>query len=709
MSLTSAGVDVTIIDDSFYFPGDNTTVPLIFIATADEKTQADGVTPALGTYEHGVIREVTSIKQSLELYGIPRFLTSADGEAHHGDARNEYGLDALNKYLEIGNRALVVRANVNLADDLASVKSLWASKIDDSADYLGTLVANYIEEYNTINNLFPPDAGYKETVTASELKSLVPDAMETTFASYSFSSETFKNAFLRDHTIDHPGYQEALFDTSGGFIQGTDITGLNDDITTYGFEVEIVDNGGTTVVTVSVAGQDVQTFSELVTELESQIQAATTDNQTTVEILQGNIRITSGLDGATSSVEFLNDGPSGTEPLWANVSLFEEFGPTISGEGINTLDVYNDSFTTVVDGYDGLYSDIDTWTNGGTVANEFTPDEADSILVSSSTVFDNTNEFVSGASLGANDAARRTAIVTQLQAVINTPNNNVRSDRYEYNVTVTPGYHECVDEMVRLSQDMREEVFVIGETPFDKPPTGPNGMSNWATSSEKVSSYHVAYYYPHGISSNIDGEDIMTTASSTALRVFAVNDLQAEPWFAPAGVSRGTTPHLSKIGYVSGVLGGPTNFVEDNIDRGTRDSLYNDLRKINPITLIPGRGKMVLGQKTSYGANSALDRVNVSRLVKFIKRMLRKGLFPYLFEPNDEFTRDEVKVTADGALGDLLDRRGLYDFATLCDESNNTPVRIDRNELWIDVAIKPIKAVEFIYVPVRVVNTGDDI
>jgi phage tail sheath protein FI len=182
-----------------------------------------------------------------------------------------------------------------------------------------------------------------------------------------------------------------------------------------------------------------------------------------------------------------------------------------------------------------------------------------------------------------------------------------------------------------------------------------------------------------------------------------------ESWFAPAGTTRGVCPHLTSVGYVTGALGGPTTFVEDFLDDGTRDSLYEEPKNINPIAFKAGRGILVLGQKTTSPNISALDRVNVSRLAKFIKRELRKTLFQYLFEPNDEFTRDNVKATTDSFLITLIDRRGLYDFATLCDESNNTPDRIDRNELWIDIAIKPVRSVEYIYVPIRIVATGADI
>ena len=166
---------------------------------------------------------------------------------------------------------------------------------------------------------------------------------------------------------------------------------------------------------------------------------------------------------------------------------------------------------------------------------------------------------------------------------------------------------------------------------------------------------------------------------------------------------------MSDIGYVSGTLGGPTTFVQEYCDTGTRDELYEFPKNINPIAFIPGRGILVMGQKTTYGATSALDRVNVSRLVKFIKRQLRKGLFSFLFEPNDKITWDLVKAACDGFLSTLISRRALYDFATLVDETNNTPETIDNNELHVDIAIKPVKAIEFIYVKVRVVRTGANI
>jgi len=99
MALVSPGVQVTVTDESFFVPAAAPTVPLLFVATGAEKTQPDGVTPAAGTFESDVVRTVTSLNQSVELYGEPSFLVDSNGNQQHGDARNEYGLFALNQFL----------------------------------------------------------------------------------------------------------------------------------------------------------------------------------------------------------------------------------------------------------------------------------------------------------------------------------------------------------------------------------------------------------------------------------------------------------------------------------------------------------------------------------------------------------------------------------------------------------------------------------
>jgi phage tail sheath protein FI len=124
---------------------------------------------------------------------------------------------------------------------------------------------------------------------------------------------------------------------------------------------------------------------------------------------------------------------------------------------------------------------------------------------------------------------------------------------------------------------------------------------------------------------------------------------------------------------------------------------------------MPTGGIVVFGQKTRQPFASATDRINVVRLENYLRYQLNLLAMPFLFEPNDSTTRKAVKDAFDRFLSELITLRGLYDFLVVCDISNNTPARIDRNELWIDIAIQPVKAIEFIYIPIRIKNTGSSL
>ena len=128
---------------------------------------------------------------------------------------------------------------------------------------------------------------------------------------------------------------------------------------------------------------------------------------------------------------------------------------------------------------------------------------------------------------------------------------------------------------------------------------------------------------------------------------------------------------------------------------------------VNPITFIPGTGIVNFGNHTLQGTATALDRINVARLVAYIRRQLTIAARPFVFEPNDAITRQQIQGVVQTLMVDLVAKRGIYDYLVVCDNSNNTPARIDRNELWVDVAVEPVKAAEFIYIPVRIMNTGE--
>ena len=127
---------------------------------------------------------------------------------------------------------------------------------------------------------------------------------------------------------------------------------------------------------------------------------------------------------------------------------------------------------------------------------------------------------------------------------------------------------------------------------------------------------------------------------------------------------------------------------------------------MNPIANFPDSGITLFGQKTLHGASSAMDRINVSRLVAYLRERFNVISRPFIFEPNDSTTRANVRHAYDGFMNDIMQKRGVYDYAVVCDTSNNTPARIDRNELYIDVAIEPTKVAEFIYIPIRIMATG---
>jgi len=197
------------------------------------------------------------------------------------------------------------------------------------------------------------------------------------------------------------------------------------------------------------------------------------------------------------------------------------------------------------------------------------------------------------------------------------------------------------------------------------------------------------------------GNNVVVPPSHGIMRTLALSDQVSFPWFAPAGTRRGGITNASAAGFVDS----EGEFKSIALNEGQRDTLYS--LNINPITFLTGAGLVNFGQKTRARNASALDRINVARLVIYLRSQLKKLAKPYIFEPNDKITRDEIKAQVDSLMLELVSQRALYDFLVVCDESNNTPSRIDRNELYVDIAIEPVKAVEFIYIPLRLKNTGE--
>lgn len=307
--------------------------------------------------------------------------------------------------------------------------------------------------------------------------------------------------------------------------------------------------------------------------------------------------------------------------------------------------------------------------------------------------------------------AQRKVVTAALKSLVDANLALRDTDTLVFNLIATPGYPELIQNMIALNVDRGQTAFIVGDTPFRLPANG-TALTNWGmntalaydNSDTGATSYdeYMGMFYPSGFTTDNSGNNIVVPPSHMMLRTIINSDAKSYQWFAPAGTRRGGVDNASSVGYIDAASG---EFKTVALYEGLRNVL--DDVKINPIATLPGVGIVNFGQRTRARNDSALDRINVVRLVAYLRRQLSILAKPYLFEPNDEQTRREIKAAADSLLLELVGQRALYDFIVVCDSSNNTPARIDRSELWMDIAIEPVKAVEFIYIPLRIKNTGE--
>jgi len=187
-------------------------------------------------------------------------------------------------------------------------------------------------------------------------------------------------------------------------------------------------------------------------------------------------------------------------------------------------------------------------------------------------------------------------------------------------------------------------------------------------------------------------KQVWLPASGYVAAVYARTDTNTQPWIAPAGFSRGTINSIVDLAF--------------NPNQKQRDFLYTI--SLNPIVSFSGDGFVVFGQKTLQTKPSAFDRVNVRRLFLTLERAVGRTIKYFVFEPNTEITRTQVRSTIAPIFELAKNTEGLYDYLIVCDERNNTPDTIDRNELLVDIYIKPVRAAEFILVNFIATRTGQD-
>lgn len=301
--------------------------------------------------------------------------------------------------------------------------------------------------------------------------------------------------------------------------------------------------------------------------------------------------------------------------------------------------------------------------------------------------------------------AQRKVITNAMQAAVS-GNDQLREETQRFTILAAPNYPELYDEMISVNSDRGETGFILVDAPMRLSPAnvpawiqGQNATENGEDGLINKNTYS-GVFYPSGRATTPAGFTTTVPASHIMLYQISFNDNIAWPWFAAAGLTRGIVQNAEAVGYINS----EDEFTSVSLSQGQRDVLYQN--KVNPIVNFPDEGLVVFGNKTLHPVSSALDRINVARLTAYLRERFMVIGRPFLFEQNDKPTRDRAKSVYEKFLFDIVAKRGITDFAVVCDSTNNTPLRIDRNELWLDVAIVPTKSIEAIYIPIRLVATG---
>jgi hypothetical protein len=263
-------------------------------------------------------------------------------------------------------------------------------------------------------------------------------------------------------------------------------------------------------------------------------------------------------------------------------------------------------------------------------------------------------------------------------------------DDYKYNLISAPGlyqadYSSVLNTLVSNTENRGDNIVILDLEAYDSSITAVTGTAN-----SKDTSYAASYWPWCMVTDPDSGQRVWVPASTLIPGVYASNDRTAEAWFAPAGINRGGL--------------GVVVQAERKLTQTNRDTLYQN--KVNPIATFPGRGVVVFGQKTLQTQASALDRVNVRRLLITLKNYISQVADNLVFEQNTAATRNIFLAQVNPYLESVQQRQGLYAFKVVMNESNNGPDIVDRNELRGAIYVQPTKTAEFIYLDFNILPTG---
>jgi hypothetical protein len=262
-------------------------------------------------------------------------------------------------------------------------------------------------------------------------------------------------------------------------------------------------------------------------------------------------------------------------------------------------------------------------------------------------------------------------------------------DDYRFNLITIPGLNATdhatqVNSLISLADTRQDCIAVVDLDGYSKT------VSTITTKATSFDSSYGATYWPWLQILNGAGQTVWVPASTMIPGVYAFTDASSDAWFAPAGLTRGALGNVIKA--------------ERKLTSGNRDSLYT--ANVNPIATFPGSGVVVFGQKTLQKRSSALDRVNVRRLLIELKSYISQVSDNLVFEQNSIATRNSFLTQVNPYLESIQQRQGLYAFKVVMDETNNTADVVDRNELVGQIYLQPTKTAEFILLDFNVLPTG---
>ena len=273
----------------------------------------------------------------------------------------------------------------------------------------------------------------------------------------------------------------------------------------------------------------------------------------------------------------------------------------------------------------------------------------------------------------------------------------LNAEDFDLNLLATPGVSSAavINEMLLICAT-RGDAMALIDPPFglsvQQVTDWHNGYGAYSDHSAFNTLYGALYWPWLQIYDAVNKQKVWVPPSGLVAGVYAFTDYTTETWFAPAGFNRGGLLQPLKLEY--------------NADLGERDLMYGNQNAVNPIINDRRNGITVWGQRSLQRKPSALDRVNVVRLVLYLRKVIATAVKYLVFEPNDPVTWATFVNTVAPYMESVKQRRGVYEYKVICDKSTNPPDAIDRGEMHAVVALKPVKAAEFIEVKFAVTTTG---